>query len=666
LARGPGRAQAAALSLSRDAGGPQAALSLLALRLAEPAGFLPNGSCAALARLPIGELPKAVAALARALRAQTCGALPPWPLRLSPTAAAARRAAELFAAAAPAPEELCFTFEALHSAALGSTGRRRVGLYYTPPGVAEQVVALALAHGSIPRRALPAVTDPCAGAGIFLAAAARALAARGSRAEAALCCSGADLDPAALRVARASLALCAGPAAAPRAIAALQLARRDSLRTRGEEADLLVSNPPYGHLDDPRERAFLARALPALRGGEIDRYAAFLLRSLELVREGGTAALLVPDTWMTNARAGGLRTAVLGKAEIAAVADLGKPFAAAKDTRVQAVVLVRRRGGLSRPRTTFAARAEGGRLVALEPLPEARLRESAAAGWQPYRSRGESALCAALEAASVPLREVCQVGYGLRTGNNPLHVERAPARPGEIALCGGEDVVPFALRPREKRLAHPTPALLALAGRQLGRERIAVQRIRTNSALPWARWLEAAKVPADVVCLDSLSTLSCPSDDLLWALLALLHSVALNRYHRLRTTDVNVKPSSLRELPVPRALLDPSAAAKLARLSRERAAQALPQLGPGRRRAAALPDAAPALERLIDRAVYRLYGLPEGLVEESERGFWGPRFFAEHARLGAAEAGDRDPAASAAPPPLSDPPGKVAAFGRSP
>ena len=100
------------------------------------------------------------------------------------------------------------------------------------------------------------------------------------------------------------------------------------------------------------------------------------------------------------------------------------------------------------------------------------------------------------------------------------------------------------------------------------------------------------------------------------------------------------------------------AAAKLAGLCRERAAQALPQLRPG-------PAAAPALERLIDRAVYSLYRLPEALVEESERGFWGPRFFAEHARLGAAEAGDREPLVEA-PPPLSDPPRKVAAFGRSP
>src|SRR5439155_656389 len=80
----------------------------------------------------------------------------------------------------------------------------------------------------------------------------------------------------------------------------------------------------------------------ALRGGEIDRYCAFLLRALQLVRPGGAAALLVPDTWMFLARGGALREAVLAQAEVAAIVDLGKPFASAKDTRVQAVVLVRR------------------------------------------------------------------------------------------------------------------------------------------------------------------------------------------------------------------------------------------------------------------------------------------------------------------------------------
>ena len=666
-ARPQARAQLAGLELARALGNGETALSLLALRLAEPAGFLPQGTCAKLAALEGAQLWPALVAEARALRLRTGGALPPWPLRLArPTGTKGPRArveallltARLLAADAPAPDALCFAAEAQLSTALGLHGRRAAGLYYTPPGVAEQVVDLALAQGSIAREALPAVQDPCAGAGIFLAAAARALTAREGTRLAALRCAGADLDPAALRVARAQLALCAGPAASARDLAQLQLACHDSLRTAGPLADLLVSNPPYGHIAGAAERAFLALALPALRGGEIDRYSAFLLRSLALIREGGTAALLIPDTWMTNARSGSLRAAVLEAAEIAAIADLGKPFLAARDTRVQALVLVRRAAGRRKPRPTFAARAVDDRLVALSPLTEHELRATAPSGWQPYRSHGERALCAALEAASIPLRDFCAVGYGLRTGRNALYVEREAAREGEIALCGGEDIVPFALRLRPKRLAQPTPALLALAHRQLGRERIAVQRIRTNSALPWARWLEAAPVPPGLVCLDSLSTLACADDaaqDRQWALLALLHSVALNRFHRLCTTDVNVKPSLLRELPVPRALLRLDNAARLAALARARSVQSREQARTAPTGRISAKDVfAPELERAIDRAVYDLYDLPAELIAESERGFWGTRFEVEHGRLPRGET-DR----------MSDPPRIFASIGRS-
>jgi hypothetical protein len=201
---------------------------------------------------------------------------------------------------------------------------------------------------------------------------------------------------------------------------------------------------------------------------------------------------------------------------------------------------------------------------------------------------------------------VCEVGYGLRTGDNARFVaRREPGRSG-VPLCGGEDVVPYALQVRPKALIDPTPALLSLARRQLGKARVCVQRIRTNSTQPHARWLEAAPVPADVVCLDSLSTLAC-EPTLLWALLAVVQSVPLQRWHRLRTTDVNVKPSALRELPVPRALLAPAAAGALAALAQARASD-------------------PSLDRAVDARVYQLFGLSADLLAEAERGFWGARF----------------------------------------
>jgi predicted RNA methylase len=479
-------------------------------------------------------------------------------------------------------DALIARFEQEKSRALGNRGRRDAGLYYTPPLVAARVVEIALRHGApAPRRVL----DPCAGAGAFLVAAARA----GLRD-----LHGLDLDPQALRVARRALGLCGASA---------RLREADALRfTPAQPADLLVSNPPYGHVSDERERSFLLRSFPALRGGEIDRYAAFLLRALQLVRPGGAAALLVPDTWMFLSRAGDLRQAILEQSEVAAIVDLGKPFASAKDTRVQAVVLLRRP---ARRAQAFVGR--GG--VALAPATGEELRAAARRGWFVYRSPEEKELCAAMDAASVPLGSVCQVGYGMRTGANARHVARRPPGEGEIALLGGEDLVPYGLRWRPKTLLHPGP-LQALVRRQLGVPRIAVQRIRTNARAPWARWLEAAMALRDAVCLDSLSTLASPDSDRLWALLALVQSVPLQRHHRLRTTDVNVKPGALRELPVPRALLE--SPQEMAELARERAQ--------------AEPARAGELDRRIDACAYRMLGLPRRLVRASEQGFWGDRF----------------------------------------
>src|SRR6266852_1272926 len=471
-----GRALIGALAAELRSG--RAALSLLSLRLAEAAGLLPAGTCA---RIPGRAEAEEVA---RELRARTGGALPPWPL---PREAFGKVARALLAGPAPELEpappwaagggparagaaparfsfSLCAAAEELFALHLGAHGRRSAGLYYTPPAVAAEVVALALRHGS--SRSPSRVLDPCAGAGAFLCAAAAAVPA------AAL--SGADLHADALRAARAALALLGARA---------ELRRADSLRARLPPADLLVGNPPYGHVADAAERACLLDRLPALRGGEIDRYAAFLLRSLSLLRPGGTAALLVPDTWMTNARSGPLREAVLDAADLAAVCDLGKPFAAAKDTRVQAVVLVRRTAGRRPPR---AARVLRGR-ERLADAPRAELRQGVGRGWQIYRSAAERRLCAALEAAGAPLEELCDVGYGLRTGDNARFVARRPPRPGEVALVGGEDVVPFALRLRPKALRAPTAQLRALAERQLGRPRVCVQRIRTNSRAPHTR-----------------------------------------------------------------------------------------------------------------------------------------------------------------------------------
>jgi len=87
-------------------------------------------------------------------------------------------------------------FEREKSRALGNAGRREAGLYYTPRSIADAVVEIALRHSRVRPKS---VLDPCAGAGAFLLAAARA--GLGGL-------LGTDLDPQALRVATRALKLC--------------------------------------------------------------------------------------------------------------------------------------------------------------------------------------------------------------------------------------------------------------------------------------------------------------------------------------------------------------------------------------------------------------------------------------------------------------------------
>ncbi|MFD4326226.1 Eco57I restriction-modification methylase domain-containing protein [Nocardioides sp. NPDC058538] len=105
-------------------------------------------------------------------------------------------------------EEIGYVYEAL----LEVSSRRDNGVHYTPPELADEVVAHALAPVA---SADAAVVDIAAGTGVFLLASARYLASSCGRpvAEIVTCCLyGADIDPVAVDIAKLSLwLLCEDP-----------------------------------------------------------------------------------------------------------------------------------------------------------------------------------------------------------------------------------------------------------------------------------------------------------------------------------------------------------------------------------------------------------------------------------------------------------------------
>lgn len=455
--------------------------------------------------------------------------------------------------------------------------RKDRGVFYTPPAIIDAMLDRVPLEGEL--------LDPAAGAGAFLLALVRRLGA--SVLDRLQAC---DLDPQALEAAALALTVELGPDESER----IDRWRRtrtfalDFLRGPwpGIPPRLIVGNPPYGRV---------AGELPESQRGERDVYAAFVRRSLEVVAPGGTVALLVPDTWLTNRDAEGFRHHLVDASGVERVVDFGKPFASARDTRVHALVLRRDAN------ECLVESERDDRLEPMAPVSRDTLRESAGRGWFLYRTSAEARVCAAMERRSEPLSARFEVIYGLRTGDNARWLSDTH---GPVAAVGGLNIEAYDRRGTPRRLVDPA-AFAGSLTRQQGRWKVGIQRIRTNSRTSWRRWVEAAPLTPDEIGLDSLTLLaerdaSGELSDAVCGLLGVLNSSVLNRWYRLHFTDVNVKPVYLTELPIP------PLTSEFASLVRRRLAS------PGDVR----------LERGIDRLVADAYGLDDAALAVLEEAFW--------------------------------------------
>ncbi|UJV43994.1 BREX-6 system adenine-specific DNA-methyltransferase PglX [Streptomyces sp. AMCC400023] len=83
--------------------------------------------------------------------------------------------------------------------------------------------------------------------------------------------------------------------------------------------DLVVANPPYQGTSKMADTKYIEMTYPL---GRADLYAAFLLRGLELVRNGGVSAMLTMRNWMFIKQYAGLREHLLGMHGLRALHDL--------------------------------------------------------------------------------------------------------------------------------------------------------------------------------------------------------------------------------------------------------------------------------------------------------------------------------------------------------
>ena len=224
-----------------------------------------------------------------------------------------------------------------YAAAGPSEARKRAGRFYTPRNtVAESLEGVVSDDAT-------AVLDPACGGGRFLLGALELLAPGGPSARRAEIAEraifGIDADPLAIDVCRVAIWLASATAERPRVDLGPHLVVGDPLRGEvGLELppavnlgrrfdrtfDAVVGNPPYrggrhrpvGDVDAALRAAF------AVAEYQLDPYALFLELGLRYLAPNGRLAMVVPNAWMSNLRAGRMRRFLLERHTLDCVVEL--------------------------------------------------------------------------------------------------------------------------------------------------------------------------------------------------------------------------------------------------------------------------------------------------------------------------------------------------------
>ncbi len=252
------------------------------------------------------------------------------------------------------------TYENLFKDVAKKKTREREGIFYTPPGLARVAVSRLLTHwlkDRLPQKIKNiSVLDPSCGAGAFLIEAAAILTKTFNPSQIALC--GVDKDFNAVEHTQNSLR---------------KLHSSLNIRIRGGNSlisktpdmnidslcpidwqkefpniiesggfDLIVGNPPYGlsrgEKFHPLEKKIIEARYHWIKHGKLNKYIAFSALSYELLRPGGMAALIIPNSWLGIDSGHKLRSLLLETNSLKELTVL--PATAFEDPSVETVILI--------------------------------------------------------------------------------------------------------------------------------------------------------------------------------------------------------------------------------------------------------------------------------------------------------------------------------------
>jgi hypothetical protein len=316
--------------------------------------------------------------------------------------------------------------------------------------------------------------------------------------------------------------------------------------------DVVIGNPPYGAKISEHDRGYITNKYLELDSSDLDTYLVFYLQSIGLLEKNGLLGFITPDTYLTISRAQGLRTFFYKNSQIIDIHDWYKPFADAKDTRCNSLIL---RNNKSVDYSFHVSVTDSKGKITKDFFLDSSILSNPAS-WNLYISPTDRILYDKMINNSYPLKTFCKIKYGLRTGDNEKYLT-ADLNLSDLGfkIARGSNIERYYFNwtPEYLKTQEGLPTSY-FEDEIINSPKIIIQYVRTNSTDPNCRWLEAALIEEDgFVPLNSTSFLYKGSTEInLKCLLAIISSTLLNKFYKDHYTDVNVKPLYLGELPIPK------------------------------------------------------------------------------------------------------------------
>ena len=314
--------------------------------------------------------------------------------------------------------------------------------------------------------------------------------------------------------------------------------------------DVVIGNPPYGVSIKKTDNPILADQFKEVLKGEVESYILFYYKGLKVLNSNGFLSFITPDSWFTNKGAAPFRKYLTSNHSIKDVFDIYKPFEAAKDTRVHTVLI-----GVKQNKADITVKQvhpQNTEFVYRNySIPSNVISGFLDDEWRFYISEKEREIFKKMENNSEPLEKLFNIKYGLRTGDNDKYISE---KESEYPIIAGADIASlYEVKWKPKFLKRIDGLPEAYFKNEFADKKIIIQYVRTNSLNLNARWIEAAYIEGNYTPLNSLNYVYDKTKEYsLFYCLALPNSFLLNKYYRAYYTDVNVKPTYLSQLPIPK------------------------------------------------------------------------------------------------------------------